>query len=199
MGGLSMALLAAALVLAAPVEASRVDRWRPQIAAAAQRCAVPTRWIEQVMRAESGGRTHLNGAPIRSAKGAIGLMQLMPGTWLEMRARLGLGTNPDDPSDNVVAGACYLRRMYDAFGHPGLFAAYNAGPARYRRHLKGRPLPAETRTYMQRIGATDAAATPPTAAPSPSLFAIDRGPDNRTLRDQPDPAEGLFAVRARAE
>src|SRR3546814_19542242 len=82
------------------------------------------------MQAESGGRTRLNGRPIRSPAGAIGVMQLMPGTWAEMRVRLGLGADPDDPRDNILAGAFYLRLMYDRFGYPGLLAAYNAGPAR---------------------------------------------------------------------
>ena len=41
--------------------------------------------------------------------------------------------------------------MYDRFGYPGLFAAYNAGPARYAAHLASRrPLPLETRRYLLR-------------------------------------------------
>src|SRR3546814_12284093 len=92
------------------------------------------------MQAESGGRTRLNGRPIRSPAGAIGLMQLMPGTWAEMRVRLGLGADPDDPRDNLLAGPFYLRPMYARFGYPGLLAAYNAGPARYAEHL-ARPRP----------------------------------------------------------
>src|SRR3546814_16843640 len=43
----------------------------------------------------------------------------------------------------------YLRLMYERFGYPGLFAAYNAGPARYAAHLRpGRTLPGETRSYL---------------------------------------------------
>jgi hypothetical protein len=54
-----------------------------------------------------------------------------------------------DPRDNILAGAAYLREMYDRFGSPGFLAAYNAGPARYAEHLAtGRPLPRETRAYM---------------------------------------------------
>src|SRR3546814_1412867 len=74
----------------------------------------------------------------------MGLMQLMPATWAEMRMRLGLGSNPDDARDNILAGTFYLRLMYDRFGYPGMFAAYNAGPGRYAEHLFGRrALPAE--------------------------------------------------------
>lgn len=76
-------------------------------------------------------------------------MQLMPGTWSDMRARLGLGPNPHEPRDNILAGTCYLRLMYERFGYPGLFGAYNAGPARYADFVAhGRTLPAETRSYM---------------------------------------------------
>ena len=79
-------------------------------------------------------------------------MQLMPGTWLEVRSLLRLGDDPQDPRDNILAGSFYLRQMYDRFGYPGLFAAYNAGPARYSDYLAGaQSLPAETRAYAERI------------------------------------------------
>jgi len=51
------------------------------------------------MLAESGGDPHAV-----SPKGAMGLMQLMPGTWSEFRGQLGLGTDPFDPHDNIFAG-----------------------------------------------------------------------------------------------
>lgn len=91
------------------------------------------------------------GVPIVSAQGAMGLMQLMPETWSEMRGAHDLGSNPFDPHDNILAGAAYLRAMYDRFGYPGLFAAYNAGPRRYERFLAGTGLPAETLRYTARI------------------------------------------------
>lgn len=148
-------LVAVALVLASstPAYAEGVDRWQPYIAEASARCGVPVAWIERVMRAESAGRTMLDGRPITSRAGAMGLMQLMPGTWANMRAGLGLGVDPHDPRDNILAGTCYLRLMYDRFGYPGLFAAYNAGPARYAEHLAtGRTLPGETRAYLASVG-----------------------------------------------
>src|SRR3546814_11645082 len=111
---------------------------------ASTRFGIPTSWIERVMRAESRGYTTLNGRPIRSRAGAMGLMQLMPATWADMRARLALGMNPDDPRDNILAGTCFLRLMYDRFGYPGLFGAYNAGPGAYASYLAGkRRLPEE--------------------------------------------------------
>lgn len=136
--------LAASFVLAwgAPAVADPIDRWAAHIAEASSRFGVPADWIRRVMRAESGGRTMLDAQPIVSRAGAMGLMQLMPGTWRDMRALLGLGPNPHDPRDNILAGAAYLRLMYDRFGYPGLFAAYNAGPARYAAFVTGaHPLP----------------------------------------------------------
>lgn len=125
MAALTRLLPAIMLLAATPAKADEVERWRPMIEEASTRFGIPTSWIERVMRAESRGLTMLNGRPIRSHAGAMGLMQLMPATWAEMRARLDLGTNPDDPRDNILAGTFFLRLMYDRFGYPGLFGAYN--------------------------------------------------------------------------
>jgi len=81
----------------------------------------------------------------------MGLMQIMPETWAELRLRYDLGNNPYDPHDNILAGTAYLRELRDRYGAPGLLAAYNAGPARYEEHLAGRPLPAETQAYLQKL------------------------------------------------
>jgi soluble lytic murein transglycosylase-like protein len=187
-----------------------VDRWSGHIAEASGRFGVPEDWIRRVMRAESGGRTTLAGRPIVSRVGAMGLMQLMPGTWSEMRAALGLGSDPHHPRDNILAGTAYLRRMYDRFGYPGLFAAYNAGPARYARHLvTGRVLPAETVAYVANVaaGRRDLAAgsgavalaapagpTTPTseAVPAPTLFAVLAAPPDAPGPPPGEPRNGLF-------
>jgi soluble lytic murein transglycosylase-like protein len=172
-----------AMGLGFPVHAASADpigRWRPLIEAASARCGVPVPWIEKVMRAESGGRTVLGGRPIRSAAGAMGLMQLMPATWSAMRVRLGLGTDPFDPAENILAGACYLRMMADRFGYPGAFAAYNAGPGRYADHLvTGRPLPSETRAYLVAVTAGPVPVMAARAA-APELFFVRRGDGNAT-------------------
>jgi soluble lytic murein transglycosylase-like protein len=96
------------------------------------------------MQVESGAKQQA-----RSSKGAMGLMQIMPRTWTELRARYGFGADPYDPNDNILAGAAYIRELYDRYGAPGSLAAYNAGPGRYERHLAtGRPLPDETQAYV---------------------------------------------------
>ena len=166
--------LLAALPAAADAPADPVLRWRAEIAEASARFGIPVAWIERVMRAESGGRTMLGGRPIRSHAGAMGLMQLMPGTWVEMRAAHGLGADPHAPRDNILAGTAYLRVMYDRFGYPGLFAAYNAGPARYAAYLANAgALPDETIAYLRSVGGSRLPTSGPAAPPpNASLFAV---------------------------
>jgi SLT domain-containing protein len=95
------------------------------------------------MRAESRGNPRAV-----SPKGAMGLMQIMPATWNDLRVRHRLGPDAFDPHDNIIAGAGYIRELFDRYGSPGWIAAYNAGPGRYEAALRGRPLPAETRAYV---------------------------------------------------
>ena len=128
-----------------PVRAASVHSNGAHIAEASRRFGIPATWIVAVMRAESA-------ADVRavSSAGAIGLMQVMPDTWAELRARYSLGRDPYDPHDNILAGTAYLREMWDRYGNvAAMLAAYNAGPARYDEHrATGRPLPAETRAYV---------------------------------------------------
>jgi soluble lytic murein transglycosylase-like protein len=167
---------ALALAVAAPLHAAPVDQWRPLISDASARFGVPEDWIIRVIAAESRGR----GDAV-SRKGAMGLMQLMPGTWADMRSALRLGSDPFDPHDNIVAGTAYLRLLYDRFGYPGLFAAYNAGPQRYAELLAGkRALPLETRLYVATV-----------AGPAPSLFAVGTGTP-ATVTQPPRGEAGLF-------
>lgn len=185
-----------------PPPTDPVARWRVEIAKASARFGVPVAWIERVMRAESGGRTMLGGRPITSRAGAMGLMQLMPATWDAMRAAHGLGDDPHDPRDNILAGTAYLRAMYDRFGYPGLFAAYNAGPGRYAAHLRsGRALPGETRAYLAMVTGrapepVGPGASPVPRPPPPALFVVLRGGAPDGGRSPLRPAGG--AVRGEA-
>ena len=172
-------LLLSGLLVAAPLCAtanaqgmsaerpSRVDPYAAFIAEAAQRFGVPEHWIRAVMRVESAGDVRAI-----SPAGAMGLMQIMPATWAELRGRYGLGSNPYDPRDNIMAGAAYLREMHDRYGSPGFLAAYNAGPGRYEEYrTTGRQLPAETRAYVAAlapiIGGSDLAAPVTVATADP--------------------------------
>lgn len=114
---------------------------------ASRRFRVPVAWLRAVMRAESNG-----DVKSISEKGAIGLMQVMPKTYRELRTKLSLGSDPFDPRDNILAGAAYLAEMFGRYGETGFLAAYNAGPQRYEDYLfRGRPLPAETTDYVARL------------------------------------------------
>lgn len=134
--------------------ATGIAPYADHIADAARRFELPASWIRTVMHAESGGDRRAV-----SPAGAIGLMQIMPATWAALRARYGLGDDPFNPRDNILAGAAYLRELRDRFGAPGFLAAYNAGPSRYADHLAtGRPLPAETRAFVAALAPAIAAA-----------------------------------------
>ena len=81
---------------------------------ASRRFGVPEHWIRAVMHIESGAKQRA-----RSSKGAMGLMQIMPKTWTELRARHGLGADPYDPHDNILAGTAYIRELNNRYGAPG--------------------------------------------------------------------------------
>lgn len=140
------------------------------VAAAALRFDIPIDWIWKVMQVESRGR---QGAMSRA--GAMGLMQIMPGTWAVLTARHGLGNDPYDARANIMAGAAYLRAMWDRYGDVSLMlAAYNAGPGRADAYAAGRRgLPAETIAYVAKLAPAmgrshSISAARPASAPQPS-------------------------------
>jgi hypothetical protein len=142
------------------------DPWGPWIREASRRFDVPERWVREVMRQESGGRVSAT-----SPVGAMGLMQVMPGTYRELRARYGLGDDPYHPYDSIMAGTAYIREMYDLYGSPAFLAAYNAGPRRLEDYLwNSRGLPTETRNYVARIGPRIVDAHPHRRA-APEIYA----------------------------
>ena len=126
--------------LPASSSAGGTGRWSTEINAAAARHGIPAQVIQAVMAQESGGN-----ASARSPVGAIGLMQLMPGT------AAGLRVDPNDPAQNIDGGAKYLRQQFDKFGSwPKALAAYNAGPGAVEKY-GGVPPYRETQGYVDRI------------------------------------------------
>ena len=109
--------------------------------AAARRYGLPEKLIRSVMKRESG--FHPQAV---SPKGAVGLMQLMPST------AQALGANAQDPSQNVDAGARYLRQLLEKYqgGLRHALAAYNAGPGAVDKYKGVPPFP-ETLDYVQRV------------------------------------------------
>ena len=133
-GGSAAAGRAAALALGAPSELAGL------FGAAEARIGLPTGLLSAVARAESGFRT---GAT--SPAGAVGLMQIMPGTARE------LGVDPRNPAQAVDGAARLLRSHLDRFGStPLALAAYNAGPGAVSRH-GGIPPYTETQNYVRRV------------------------------------------------
>ena len=151
------------------------------IAEASQRFGIPTTWIIAVMRTESAGDVRAI-----SSAGAMGLMQVMPDTWADLRIRHALGRDPFEPRDNILAGTAYLREMWDRYGNvAAMLAAYNAGPGRYDEHRStGRALPAETRAYV-------AALAPILGGTAPSGDPAKRAEPPPDWRDAP-----LFVMRS---
>jgi cell division septation protein DedD len=175
------------------------DPWGPYVTEAAQRYDVPEAWIRAVMRQESGGQLYLDGQLITSSAGAMGLMQVMPETYDELRARYGLGPDPFDPHDNIMAGTAYMRELYDIYGAPGFLAAYNAGPRRLDDYLtRNRPLPDETRHYVANVGPYVVGITPLRPSPAQQLamlqVPINIPPGPRNPRRQPQHAPVALAA-----
>ena len=112
----------------------------PIIQNAAIRFGVDARLVKAVIQVESAYQPRA-----RSAKGAMGLMQLMPET-----ARLYQASNPYDPRSNIEAGTRYLKTLLDRFERPLALAAYNAGEAAVLRFGGIPPFP-ETENYVTRI------------------------------------------------
>ena len=198
MGTLKSFAIAAALVASTPAGADPIDQWNRNIAEASARFGIPRQWIRRVIRAESDGQRMLEGRPIVSRAGAMGLMQLMPGTWLEMSSALGLGSDPFDPHDNLIAGTAYLKAMYGRFGYPGLFAAYNAGPTRYAAFLSGAStLPAETRAYVASATAARGSSSSSTNPAPSNLFFLKarRDGEEAEFRRVPMPASAELFVQ----
>ncbi|MEP7457623.1 lytic transglycosylase domain-containing protein [Phyllobacterium sp. SB3] len=174
---------------------------------ASQRFGIPVAWIRAVMRVESANDTRAV-----SSKGAMGLMQIMPDTWAELRARHRLGGDPFDPRDNILAGTAYLRELFDKYGSPGFLSAYNAGPGRYEEFLAGgRALPGETRAYVAQIAplitGEPGAATVTVAAADPMAWtraplfvgAAERIPTTASVQADAQPRDSETAPRAREE
>ena len=154
---------------------------------AAQRFELPAGWIRAVLRAESGGDPRAV-----SHAGAMGLMQIMPATWDELRVHHGLGADPFDPRDNILAGAAYLRQLHDRYGSiRAMLSAYNAGPACYEASLAGAPLPPETRTYIAALAPIidKQSAAGATASVRPMAQSWREAPLFALQRDRSNPAD----------
>jgi hypothetical protein len=128
--------------------------WGDPWTTAGSRFALPADVLRAVAQQESGMRP---GAV--SPRGAVGYMQVMPGTFGDMARKYGISGSPADPGANIMAGAGYLREMLDRYKNPAVaLAAYNAGPGRVDEWVAGGwdgsidTIPfAETKNYVSKL------------------------------------------------
>jgi soluble lytic murein transglycosylase-like protein len=119
------------------------ERWRDHIRAAAEKYKLPEALLLAVMAVES------NFDPQAvSEKGAVGLMQLMPGTARDMYV-----SDAYEPAQNIEGGARYLRVLANRYGGDMVrtLAAYNAGPEAVRRAGGAVPNIPETQEYVRKV------------------------------------------------
>jgi soluble lytic murein transglycosylase-like protein len=121
--------------------AERLEMWEPDLQELSGKYGVDPDLARAVMRLESGG----NPNAVSSA-GAIGLMQLMPGT------AKGLGVDPRDPKRNLEGGIKYLAQLADKYDgdYVKTLAAYNAGSGRVDSYGGVPPFP-ETERYVKNV------------------------------------------------
>jgi soluble lytic murein transglycosylase-like protein len=132
---------------------------------------VRTDLVRAVIQVESGFNPNA-----RSPKGALGLMQLMPGTAREFGVR-----NAFNPAENIRAGVAYLRRLLDRYANNEVLAlaAYNAGPTAVDRYGENVPPYRETQNYVSKINRI---AGETTRVPGTQLYkSVDVTPDGREI------------------
>ena len=152
-----------------PAAGSALTAFEPLIRTHAARQGLSPDLVRAVIQVESAFNPRA-----RSPKGAMGLMQLMPGT----AAQLGV-TRPYDPGSNIAGGTAYLRGLLDRFGGNVelALAAYNAGPAAVDRFGLQVPPFRETQDYVEKVGrvtgkAASAKATRRTPAPKALIYRV---------------------------
>lgn len=125
----------------APVSSAIPSSIADAINASADKTGLSPALLKAVAFVESGFNPEA-----RSTVGAIGVMQLMPGTANE------LGVNPFNAAANIEGGAQYLKSLLDTFhGNMTLaLAAYNAGPGAVE-HYGGVPPYQQTQSYVQKV------------------------------------------------
>ncbi|MBO1326147.1 transglycosylase SLT domain-containing protein [Acetobacter sp. TBRC 12305] len=192
--GLALGALAVLAACAGPSRSYRppgsaLNPWGPYIREASQRFSIPQGWIRAVMWQESGGHQYIHGQLTRSVHGAVGLMQVKPDTYHELAQRYGLGSDPYDPHDNIMAGSGYIRELYDRFGSPDFLAAYSCGPQCMANYRAGSgSLPGYARSYLAAVAPHLNDPVPAVTEPGPEITPLST-PVRVVADSTPAPAE----------
>jgi soluble lytic murein transglycosylase-like protein len=171
---------------------SRATEFDEIIAAEARATGLNPVLVRAVIEAESA----FNPRAV-SRVGAMGLMQLMPGTARD----LGV-IDPFDPAQNIRGGAAYLRSLLDRFdGSVELaLAAYNAGPGAVERY-DGVPPYRETRNYVAKLSNRIKNVTAITRGSLTLYQVTEVTPDGREIvkytDKKPDTPHTIVSLRAR--
>jgi soluble lytic murein transglycosylase-like protein len=171
-----------------PAVSKRATQYDDLIAEQAARHSLSADFVRAVIQAESA----FNPAA-RSPKGAMGLMQLMPGT----AADYGV-MNAYDPAQNIRGGVAYLKSLMTRFNDDVslALAAYNAGPAAVEKYGNAVPPYKETRGYVSRIrGNMDVQHAVRTGNQFYQVVTVVDGHRSVTYSDKPRPGATLVAVR----
>lgn len=157
----------------------------------ARQYGVPAEEARAIYNLETSGGRNVK----RSSAGAIGHMQLMPGTARE------LGVDPNDPLQNIKGGVQYYAQQRRRFGDPALAAAaYNAGPGRVSRAGNQVPNIAETRNYVANFRRQLGQATPsPLPAASASVAPTSAYRGQTTMDETEDSPEGALGAAPTAD
>jgi soluble lytic murein transglycosylase-like protein len=169
------------------VNTARSARFDASIDEHARRQGVSPDLVRAVIQVESA----FNPTAV-SPKGAMGLMQLMPATAVE----LGV-SNPFEPDQNIRGGVTYLKRLLDRYDHKVelALAAYNAGMGNVEKYGDVPPFK-ETRSYVKRITeAAPATPRPPANTIYKWMELVDGKPVTRYANKPP--ATGAFEIIGR--
>lgn len=147
-----------------PAVGARASVWDDLIAERAAAHGLRPELVRAVIQVESAFNPRA-----RSPVGAMGLMQLMPGT----AADLGVA-NPFDPEQNIRGGVAYLRSLIDRFDGDEVLAlaAYNAGPGAVSKYGRTVPPYRETRAYVQKVQSRTSVVAAALAQPRNVVYRI---------------------------
>ena len=171
-----------------PVVSKRTAQFDEIIATHASMHSLSPDFVRAVIQAESAFNPMA-----RSIKGAMGLMQLMPGTAAQYNV-----TNAYDPAQNIRGGVAYLKSLMTRFKNDVslALAAYNAGPGAVEKYGNTVPPYKETRNYVAKIrGNSDAAHAVRSSGQLYQVVTVVDGRKAVKYYDKPRPGAMLIAAR----